>query len=130
LEVLEAVVVPVAVDVMKRHRQWRAEPLGDAARLATLVLQARGEQSTFEVVPVHAPTRDEVHLDRRGLRTSRDVASGDRIPERLSSEPESLLTCADRVALVVVVLDLGPVVASVEAVVDVPAQAALVVADR
>jgi hypothetical protein len=128
LEVLDPVVVAVAIDVMKRHRQWRAQPLGDAT--GPLLLEARGEQATFEVVPVHAAARDEIHLDRRRLGTRRNCASRDRVPERLTREPESLLTCADRVALVVVPLDLGPVVASVEAVVDVPGQAALVIADR
>ena len=44
-EVLEAVVVPVAVDVVEAQGERRVAPLGDAALLARLRLDAGGDQA-------------------------------------------------------------------------------------
>jgi hypothetical protein len=53
-EVLEPVVEPVPVDVMKRHRQRLTEPGVDATALATVLLEPLGEQPLLEMRPVRA----------------------------------------------------------------------------
>src|SRR5581483_5065692 len=51
LDVLEPVVAPVAVSVVELHAERLAQPLGDPADLAAVLLEARLNQTSLEIVP-------------------------------------------------------------------------------
>jgi hypothetical protein len=112
-EILDAVVQTVAIRVMQRHGQRRIEPIGDAATLAPVLLQAFGEQAALEVRPVHSSPRDEVISQRRAVRTRLDRPTSSGVHEGLAGETEPLLTFSNRTSCVVEALNGIPVVPAV-----------------
>jgi hypothetical protein len=121
-QVLEPVVVAIAVDVVEGHGERLAPPNVDLALLAAVLLQAGAQQPSLDVVSIAPPAGDEQFVDRDRLRTTQDSAPLPRLVPRPPGETESLLAFGDRVTRVVIPLDLLPVVAAVEALVDLEAE--------
>src|SRR2546421_12282749 len=82
-QVLEPVVEVVAVHVVKGHGERSTAPLGDAAVLATIVLEAVRDQAMLEVAPCAKPPCDEQVGYRRRLWPGTDLASEARVVESL-----------------------------------------------
>jgi hypothetical protein len=57
LQILESVVKSVAVDVMERHAERLSPPLGYAAPLAAVPLEAGGDQPPLDVTSIPPPPR-------------------------------------------------------------------------
>lgn len=66
LKIHEPVVVAVSVHVVERHRERLPTPLGDAADLATKLLETAGKQAHLEVVAVDPAPLHQVLVDRSG----------------------------------------------------------------
>jgi len=60
LEVLEPVVVAVAVDVMERDREWPTLPVDDAAALAFAALEPQRDEPLLEMAPIALPGKELV----------------------------------------------------------------------
>jgi len=59
LEILEAVVEPIAVDVVKLHVERLPVPLADPAPLAAVVLEACLDQTRLEIPSAASSVGDE-----------------------------------------------------------------------
>jgi hypothetical protein len=128
-EVLEAIVVPLAVAVVELERQRGVTPFGDAALLASVLLEAGGDEAELDVRPM-ARDFDEQLLKRHRVWTRRNRPSLHGIGPRPGREAELLRALALGVTLVVVGLNGLPVVAPGEALIQRITQLPLVVSDR
>jgi len=62
-EVLEAVVVRSAIDVIELERDWAPVPLGAVAHLAGSLLQAHTNEAPLQVVRLHLRPEDQDFLE-------------------------------------------------------------------
>jgi len=124
----ERVVVAIPVDVVQRHRDRPAPPLGQPAFLAPILLQPQRDQAPLQVRTVSRGA--EQLLDRHGLRARADLAPRHGVGEALARHPEAPLALSDAVALVVVRLYRSPVVPPAHSLVARDAEPAAVVRDR
>jgi hypothetical protein len=129
-EVVKPVVAAAAVHMVQRHGQRLPPPVRDPTFLAAVVLQPSGEQPGLEMGTVGSSVVHEVHLERCGSRSRNDRAALHGIGERLTAETEALLALTDRIARVVVALDLRPVKAAVAALVYGFTETTAVITDR
>jgi hypothetical protein len=116
LEVLEPIVEPIPVDVMKLHVQWLPPPFADPAPLAAIFLEALTDEPKLQVRSARSPPGDEqVSLEGKLVRTRRDLTSPDRpIPSiPTESKPTQALPHGEPL-LVDGTLDGYPVVAARE----------------
>jgi hypothetical protein len=129
VEVLDAIVQAVAIDVVQRHRKWPSAPVSYAAAFAPILLQASREEALLEVptVPMSVAGKDFFQRLKPWPRDEQPAAHG--IRPRCLREPEGPLTFADAVAGVVVRLHGRPVVPTPAPLVDLLAQPARVVGD-
>lgn len=111
LQVGEAVVGPIAVDVVQLKGQRLSTPLAKAAGLASPVLETVGDQPELEIAAVGASAGDEEILERLGSRSWCNGAASHRISPGIASESESMLTIPGRMASLVVGANFIPVVA-------------------
>jgi len=88
-----------------------------------------GDQAALEVTATHGAVLDEVSLDRCSGGPGAEGSSLNGVVPRLRAEPESGATGPDRMAEVVIALDLVPVVPAVAPLIDVVSEASAVVAD-
>jgi hypothetical protein len=72
-QVLEAVVLPVAVDVMELEGDRSAEPVPEAAGVTATRHQSKVHQAFLEVVAI--TRRREELLDRHAMRARADLAT-------------------------------------------------------
>jgi hypothetical protein len=63
-KVLQSVVKPVSVHMVKRHGQWSAAPAGRSTLLASMLFDAGGQQSQLEVAASHPPSVHQIVLER------------------------------------------------------------------
>jgi hypothetical protein len=103
LEVLETVVVLLAVDVVKLERDRLTEPFVRKADLAVRLLQAELQQPPFEVVAV--ARRGEQPVERHRLGTRSNGSAVLRIDKCLARETELVHAVGDAVPVVVIALD-------------------------
>jgi hypothetical protein len=129
-EVVKPVVAAAAVHMVQRHGQRLPPPVRDPTFLAAVVLHPSAEQPGLEMGTVGWSVVHEVHLERCGSRSRNDRAALHRIGERLTAETEALLALTDRIARVVVALDLRPVKAAVAALVYGFTETTAVITDR
>src|SRR5438128_746935 len=85
LQVLQAVVVSVAVDVMKGKGQRLAEPSIDATTSAAWIEQARADEPQLQVASLAPPGQEPV--DGHGLGPGDDIASAAGVVPRLARKP-------------------------------------------
>ena|SRR5438094_5053567 len=90
LQVFEAVVGPVAVDVMKLHVEARSMPLVDSALLAAVLLQAGLDQPELQVTSLRAAANHEELVKRNEARPRHDVAATDGSLPRVAGETEAI----------------------------------------
>jgi hypothetical protein len=128
-EVLEAVVVALAVAVVQFERQLLVAPLRDATFLAAALLEACGDQADLDV-PTAATTFDQQVVEWHGLWTRDKRTSIDCISPCGRRKPELLHALADGVPLVVIALNCVPVIAQCASIGHGISELALVVADR
>lgn len=130
LKVLEAVVVPVAVHVMERQRQWLPTPLTDPAFLTAPLLQPRIEKPALQMPPTDTSTLDEVCRDWRGRRSRSEIAACPSLVPCLRAESEPGHALASGVPRVMEALNGGPVVPPCALVHRLPAETARVIRHR
>src|SRR4051812_6088122 len=112
LEVLEPVVVAIAIHVVQLERDRETAPCGESAFLASLSLDSGRDQPKLDVVPAPpAPARQQ-NVKGHRVWTRDDLPALYRLVPRCLGEAELLLALADRVSRVVVALNFGPVVAA------------------
>lgn len=127
LEVLDAVVEPIAVDGVQLHRDRLATSFGQAAALTRAILEAQPDQPQFEVTSA-VPTVGREDLSEwleTGLR--RDHASLHGALPRPGAEAKGLRAVTDTMALVVIRLHEPPVEAPAEPFINVLAGSSRVV---
>jgi hypothetical protein len=121
LKVLYAVVGAVTIDVVKRHREWRAEPFRHAASLTPVLLETHQEQPALQFATIRVGTGGEELVQRAVSRPGGDEATPDRAVPGLSAEPEVARACPHTVSPVVELLHDLPVVSAREAFIGLPA---------
>jgi hypothetical protein len=83
LQVLEPVVQPIAIDVMKRERQPPPQPVGEAASFTFRGLEPRCEEPELDVVATAGRPCDEELLERELRRPRIQLAALDGcVPSR------------------------------------------------
>jgi len=130
LKVLEAVVMPVTVDVMELQPDRLPEPGVETTGLADSLLEPCAEEPRLDVVSTTSPAGREDLLDRPSGWSRNDLAARYGLVPGRTVETELSLALPDAESGVVRRLDRGPVVSPVEAAVCRYSEAAGVITDR
>ena len=129
LEVLHAIVKPVAVDVVKRDRQRTASPLIQTAALTAVFPKAETKQAMLELRAAAWDSRHEELDSRCEWWSRRHEASPGCAPPRVAAETELAHAVAHAVPIVVKLLHGLPVIATLKALIDRLTQASRVIGD-
>ena len=130
LEVFDAVVEAVAIDVVEGHRERLIKPLVYPAALTPLLLQAGVQEPLLQVAAVAVGARREDLFRRLEARPRHEEAAMNRVAPRRAREAERLPALAHGVTCVVERLHRRPVVSAPALVIDLLAEPARVVGDR
>lgn len=126
LKVLQAVVEPITVDVVKLHAKRRSPP----ALLAPILLEPLGDQPVAKVESGAPPAAHKPLVERGGGRANVKVsAKAGVVPTRLRAT-EALTTLSRRVPFVIELLDVRPIITARESRINGTTKGTGVVRDR